>query len=436
MQKSNHKFISTVIPFEEIINFIEPIKVNTNIPLSDFNNVAMGSNYTTVYNKIKEVTSSMVSLIPSLKKHFDNSKFVNISSLSSITYNPHEDGYDFRFNPIDFINIVYSYIGVRNRIPFINLDAPHGVEYFKEFVSVTTMDIRRNSNDDFIVNVANEINASIGSLINYYYFDINELIRTCLVPKDLIFYTAFKHLLEYKKTNDEKYLVFPYEYYNEIADYKDTDWPHHVNINGISYWYPQFISEYKSNVDNSKAPSASNYIINDDEVFIGWEILKPGQASEVLKNSYQKHRSTSNVDYDKYERLYEAKMNFYMNSPYARLISGTYGLLGYMGFSYKNEYLLFDKFFNRDTIDPSKRTILTHGEAIFALPSDRFSVLCTNKQGIIEAKETDDRIRKINHTSNLSFLNRLNDIIKADNVSTSTLDVELEKAQKLALIRK
>jgi hypothetical protein len=146
-------------------------------------------------------------------------------------------------------------------------------------------------------------------------------------------------------------------------------------------------------------------------------------------------RSNPNVDYDKYIKLFDVKMNYYMHSPYIKHIQGKYGLNGYIGFSYKNDYLLFDKFYNSETIDPSKRTILTHGEAIYGLPADRLSVIKGTKQDIVEAKKVDDRIRKVNHTPNYSFINKLDGIIYGPNLSLKSFDQVLEEEKKRMLIK-
>ena len=123
-----------------------------------------------------------------------------------------------------------------------------------------------------------------------------------------------------------------------------------------------------------------------------------------------------------------------MKSPYVHYIKGKYGLLGYVGFSYTNDYLVFDKFHNSETVDPKDKTILTHGEAIFAVPADRFNIVRADKQRIIKAKKRDPRIKKINHTPNYSFLNKLDGVIHGPNVSLQSFEDVIEQQKKRILI--
>ena len=430
MNKSNHNYSLFELPYEETVNFIEPIKVNTNIFLSDLTNISGGNDFYLVHQELLKANEKMLSLVPSLLDRIKDNGYKGIYTIASITYNSHENGYDFRFNPIDFVNNVFTFLGINKRIPFINLDSQYGISFFKEFVSMTTKDIIKENNSSFIKSVAYEINSNIDSIIKYYGIDLTPLMKKIVIPKDLLFYISSTHLFNYIRSGEEKYLIFPMEYYNNISDMKRYSYPHKLHFGMSKYWYDDFNRDFDSYVKDGTSIDVSKYALSNDEVFIGWDILKPGEIKESFKRVNALRRQGSSVDYDKYENLFKAKMNFYFNSPCIKHIRGTYGLLGYLGFAYNNEYLIFDKFYNSE----STKSFLTHGEAIFALPSDRFSILC-DKQSIIRAKEVDDRIKKFNHTSNLSFINRLEGVINLPNVSTSTLDEEINKQKRLTLIK-
>lgn len=436
MEKSRHVYKNFDIPYDELINFVDPVKVIGAISLSSLSKVCGGKDYGKVMAELNNINTSLVGQVPSLMEHLKDNEFRDMHKLSYITYNPHESGYDFRMNPISFVNKVYVYLGLDYSVPFINLDAPHGKEYFKDFVSGCTSDIRRKTLSTFKVNVASEINANLDSIIKYYDIDINPLMESIVIPKDFLFYLAIAELGEYERTHEEKFLILPYEYYHHVSHMRTSAYPHAIPMGNERIWYMDFRSEFEKNVPLGVIPDPRRYMVCNDEVFIAWDILEPGVVEREIRDVVSRAKSSPNVDYEKYQRLFEAKMNFYMSSPYVRYISGRYGLLGYMGFSYQNEYLLFDKFHNSQTIDPSKKTILTHEEAVFAFPSDRFDCACNDKQYILQAKESDIRIKKYNHTSNLSFLNKLDSIIKGPNVSLSTLDEEIENYKRKVLIKR
>ena len=161
-------------------------------------------------------------------------------------------------------------------------------------------------------------------------------------------------------------------------------------------------------------------------------MIQPGskQVEEYFKDAFDRGRAASNVDRKKWEELFYIKVNYYENSPKTAVLLGMYGIQGYVGFAYHNEYLLFDKFYNND----KTKSILTHNEAIYGLPSDRFGLLCQTKQDILKERELDDRIKRVNHTK--YFTNRLDEIIRSENVSTSTLEEEIKKEKNNVLIRR
>lgn len=432
MQKSLHNYYGGDIPFEELSNFIEPIKMNINIPLINFYNIAKGPDYSTVFGELYNINKSLLSNIQILNYVITGTDFYK---LAAVTYNAHSTGYDFRINPVEVVNRVYKYFDIPYQVPFINLDSKFGIDYFKDFVRSFTYDIRRTSLDYKKIRIVEEINENIDKIIAYYDIDLTGLLERVIVPKDALFYLAYKSLVNYEKTADDKYLIYPCEYYNHVSHMNTSPYPHKIELDGRRLWFSDFRGEYEFLAGANYIPDTEKYILNDDELLLAWDILSPGMVETELRDVYERVRGENNVDYQKYQKLFEVKMNYYMNSPFVKNISGLYGLLGYMGFLYKNEYLVFDKFYNSETIDPSKKTILTHAEAIFAFPSDRFDVACNDKQYIIKEKETDKRIRKINHTPNYSFIGKLDGVIQGPNLSTSTLDIEIEKYKKKVLIR-
>ena len=439
MEKSKHNTFNrfTDIPLEELSNFINPINMSLYI-----NRYDMYSLFNTTYELNEFINGYFYNMFNNLPSMPDSVKNDFISKYCGITYTPHTSGYDFRFSPIDFVNHLFEYMKLDYEIPFINLDNGYGINYLKDYIRAYIDDFYLDGDQlskksyDLKKAIMDELNANLDIIVNMYYMDLDNIVNSHVIPKDMLLYLAYNSLLKYEDNNDEKYMVLPCEYYHNISHMNTSAYPHKISVNGMRKWFNDFRDEYKNQYDPLSIVDDSSYILDDHEVLLAWDILKPGMLERQIRNTRDVVRATPNVDYEKYLKLFEVKMNYYMNSPYVNYIKGKYGLLGYMGFSYMNEYLLFDKFHNSDTIDPSKKTILTHAEAIYALPSDRFSVVKGSKQGIIKAKETDDRIKKVNHTPNYSFIGKLDDIITGPNVSYSTFDKVLEQEKKRMLIRK
>ncbi len=433
MTKSNHKYNNWEIPYDELAYFIDPINMTIKIPYYEIHNLL--SNYRNTYDYLNVVYSKLLDNIPTLK-HLLNNK--NSYPISCISYTSHITGYDFRIHPIDVINNIFTYLGLDYNIPFINLDNPEGLAYFKDYVRAYLKDIKRTSNDTVTQSIMDEINTNLNNITDIYNLDINTAIKPNCIPKDSLFYLAYKSLIKFEETNDHKYMVLPYEYYKYVSHMRTSPYPHMISINNkpSKVWFNDFRTEYENTIDIDITPNTSDILLSDHELFLAWDILKPGMVEREIRDVSNRIKSNPNVDYEHYMKLFEMKMNYYMNSPYVYPILGRYGLNGYMGFSYPNEYLIFDKFHNSDTIDPSKKTILTHEEAIYALPSDRFSILKGTKQTVLAERKKDPRIMKYNHTINGSFLNRLDKVIASPNISTSTLEEEIKKESKKMLIKK
>ena len=425
------------IRYEELANFIEPINMNIDVPLADLSNF-YGSHYSMYGDAIKYIMDIYDDLFSSMSITKNNIINRNTYRVTAITYNTHIDGYDFRINPITIFNRIFKSFGFNYEIPFINLDNEYGIPYLKDYVRSIMNDIRKNSTDITTLNIIRELTSNLDNICNAYNEDINTKIEKAAVPKDILFYLSYRSLELYENTKDERYTLLPYEYYHNISHMQNSPYPHMINISKYDnkVWFTNYRYDYENIIGKDYIPNSYKYLLKKDEVLIAWDILKPGMVDREIRDTIEKHRANPNVDYAKYQRLFELKMKYYMNSPYRSNIIGKYGLLGYMGFSYDNDYLVFDKFHNSETMNPTKKTILTHGEAIYALPADRFNLVKGTKQGIIKEKNADDRIKKINHTTNESFIGRLDNVIYGPNLSTKSFDEVLEEEKKKVLIRK
>lgn len=431
--KSDHKYINNEIEYSEIEYFIEPIEATISISKHDFVNL---------FGRDIMKCSEFRNLISGkyAKLYYNGLHALNKYSfyIETISYTPHLDGYDFRMNPIDIMNNLFKVLKLDYSIPYINLDDTYGMMCLNDYIDKYTQEIIDNTMDLDIIRVMEQIKNNKKVLTSIYWIDINNYLMENGVPKDMLFYLSSVSLKKFIDTDNEVYTIMPYEYFYNVSHMNTSPYPHQITLdseyNYDKYWFNDFRREYLHNIGGDFIPDVEKYKLENNAVVVGFDILRPGMVDRELSDIVARVRANPNVDYDKYNSLFEKKINFYRNSPYRKYIVGKYGLNGYLGFAYPNEYLVFDKFYNSDTIDPTRRTILTHGEAIYALPSDRFSIVGKTKQDIIEAKTDDDRIKKLNHTE--TFIERLEPIIYGPNVSTSTFEEELEKQKTKMLINR
>lgn len=434
MEKSKHIYRNSKIPYEELTNFIEPIEMTLPIYIGSLRNLV--NPYTDDTAKIRSYVEKryldLYSKFPFLKSSFKSMNERRLKALRPISYTPHLEGYDFRFHPVDITNSLFYSLGYDKKIPFINLDDAVGTRYLKDYAFNYYEDILRKEPDPLKRTIVSELEDKYDKICEEYKEPAD--IKPFILPKNTLFFLAYSSLDQYERTGDTRYLVLAKEYYDHVSKMDTSDFPHMINRQktGSKVWYGDFRSEFEEKVPADTDFSTDKIKLRKNGVLLAFEILKPGEKEIVIADTIKRTRAASNVDYEKYQKLFEQKLDFYLKKPNMTTIMGKYGLNGYMGFAYDNEYLVFDKFYNTDYEDIRKRTILTHGEAIYALPSDRFDLIANStKQEIIEAKKDDTRIKKLNHTE--TFIPRVEKIIDGPNVSTSTLEKEIEKTKVLVL---
>ena len=430
MEKSKHRYYGD-IPFDELHNFIEPLSMNIDIPFKYISQLFFHEDE--IENYFEDFCSKGYHYMSNLEKVLGN----DIINIFDLVYTSHIDGYDFRFNPINIFNNIFSKLKLPYNIPYINLDNPDGMNYLKDYIRCYITDIKRTILSSQIIEIMDELNQNLDNICNIYNVVFDDELQDTIIPKTALYYLAYRSLTLYEETKDERYLPFAYEYIRHVSHMRTSPYPHSVSVPGRDIrriWYSFFVNEYINEIGMDYIPNIEPYKLTNTEVYLAWDILTPGMVERELRDVVQKARAQANVDYEKYMKLFEMKMNYYLKSGYNKHIVGKYGLSGYVGFTYPNEYLVFDKFHNSITKDPTKKTILTHGEAIYALPSDRFSIVSGDKQTVLEERKMDDRNKKINH--NETFINRLDPVVHGPNVSTSTFEEEIEKQKKRMLIKK
>ena len=438
--KSKHIY-NGEIPTDEIYSFINPIALSISVDRAS---------YPSIFNNPTEIEDQVSNFFRTVFKTFIPSMNqerieVLIKYYLTFSYMPHSDGYDFRFDPIHFVNSIFNLLGIYKTVDFINLDKPENVEFFKEVVrnNIHEFLLNKNIDDERKIRILMELDKNLDLLVGMYKTPLNHLINKSVRPKDMLFYLAYRSLVKYDTTRNEKYAVLPYEYYHHVYDnfsrnnQSNSAWPHKIWVSGRGKrWFEQFAEEYEELIGKEKTVVDSEYGLNYNEIIIGCEILKPGEFDSYAKDTIQRQRAAREtvVDYEKYEDLLNRKINCYSNSGFDTFIRGELGLDGYVGFKYGNEYILLDQLYKTDRF--GVKNLLIQPEAFYALPSDRLPLIRNPKTEIIKAKKTDDRIERHYHTTVNSFEGNVHRIITGPNVSSSTFDIEVEKLSSQMLIKR
>ena len=433
MEKSKHEYTSNIIPYEELGNFINPIEFILSINICQLlnnpkNNLILNRN-----NKMGDLINFLKPKLSSLLPYFGDPNVI-------ITYTPHDYGYDFRVNPIELINdVLYKVNGFLrykaiDYIPFFNLDSQNGMNDFKKYVKDHLVYKYDLGNSSFINDIFKTVKTNLDSICNLYYLDINSSLKDSFSANDMLFYLAYCSLDTYSKilykynVVDERYMVFPYEYYQFISGNRIPDYPHKLCFNDGYKWHDDFRVMYENLVGKNFVLDDSKYRLKTyDNYFVSGIILPPGNVDKTFQNIAEYARSNMGADYKKWQKLFEMKFNFYANSGFINIVECLNGFRGYVGFVYRNDYSLFDKFYNLG----GKKNILTHHEAAYALPADRLELICHDKQTVITSSKSDSRIRRVIH--NDFFDTNARKIINGANVSTMSFE---EGAAKNGIVRK
>ena len=428
--KSKHLFPNGIIPYEELTNFVEPISVTLPVPLEDLRSIG-GTKGNDFYNRYREMLNRIFNHMPLLDKKLSNNK----DNINIISYTPHEDGYDFRINPINFINSILKELKYDEEIPFFNLD--NDKDAFKGYTKSVIKKLKdKKSGED--KELLDELYNNVDYISSLYNAKVNTDIinNNFILAKDALLYLAYTSLLKYRETGKGEYARIPYEYYHYISHMETSMFPHKVDIGkNRRIWFDTFRRIYEYSLGKEYILEFNKYALSNHTYACGWEILKSGDNEEVFREAREAiHRGNRGLNDERNRKMYMMKTDFYQSSPYKCMIKGVYGLRGYIGFVYPNDYLVYDKFYNND--DAKVKTILSHPEAIYSVPSDKIIVTSYDKQTLKEVMKEDFRIVKNNHTMNGSFIEKIDKIIKGPNLSTKSFEeVVKEDNNKVLILR-
>ena len=432
--KSKHEYVNGIIPYDELSNFIEPITVTIPIPLMDIGTFG-GRKKAEFYTKYKSFLCSILKSMPNISNKIGED---NMDYITLLSYTPHASGYDFRINPINVVNSIIKILGIKENIPFFNLDDEKGRSVFKEYTKKTVN--RLKDTNTSLTAELEELSSNIDYIDSLYSLSVDFDIRSnnYILPKDALLYLAYSSLVAFDKTQRKEYLRIPYEYYHYVGHMMTSDFPHKVRVgNSGLIWFNDFMKYYETRVGKHYIPVFNEYSLENNTCLCGWEILKSGDREKTFAEANKMfNRSRSSINEERNFLLFLMKTNYYQSSPYKVMIRGRFGLSGYIGFVYDNNYIVYDKLYNNEDVPDERKTILSHPEAIYSIPSDRIIVTTYDKQKIKDIRKQDPRIIKTNHTLSGTFLGKIDEIIKGPDVSTKTFEeVVKEERGKILILR-
>ena len=430
------------VTYEELSHFIQPLKME--IPINLQTPFVRNSSFNLYLREInKEIVETLFTGMDDKKKEY-------LKRAIPISYVPHIEGYSVSLSPIQFVNNALRVIGRTNNVnlndyllPFYNLDDERELKVFKTAVKNRIFHIKKSIINENLSKDLNILNSNLEEIIKIKDFDLSEMVNNCIEIKTLLFYIVYYSLRKLQETNNPIYSVLPSTYVEEVYKPDALQFPKHVYLDSYNYRYgiASFIEEYNRLYTTNRG--LFNHFVTDNlgvNTYVGnFELLPSGEVEKTLKEEAVKQKYRRDIDYSKYYKLFKTKIDYYFHTDIKHILVGNMGLEGYYAFVYGNEYIVSDKFYNSLLVPDYKRSILTHEEGLYALPSDRLDILAMDKQKIKEEKKTDTRIKKHNHDQNNNWINKVNAIIEGANVSTTIFTnelVELENKGILTLSKK
>lgn len=415
--KSKHIFSNWNISFDELKHFIDPIKLE--IPICP--NILNNTN-----NSFYNVVTSMNEVI--LDEILDDGLLKNkLICKYGISYIPCKDEYKLGYSPINLINTILNILNVDKEISFYNLDDEDELNIAINEAKEIIQSLNSSYNLDCILNNMNKI-------FELRTIDIEEYIinNSNIQAKDLLFYVACYSLTKLQLTRNSIYSIIPKEYYDYVSNEKcinKSPYPHRVKVLNGSMWIDSFNYQYiPLTLEKELFNYKNEYNLGVKNFYADW-IIFPNDHNVYEKTGNHITRQIREID-DKYYELFKEKINFFEHSPYKYQLVGQHGLKGYYAFVYDNDYILSDKFYNTE----SKKSILTHSEAAYALPADSYEVTKLTKTEMIEASHLDNRIKRIYHTNN--YLDKFNEVINYPNISRISFDeIYAREKQKQKLLK-
>ena len=411
------------LTYEELTNFLEPLKLTIDIPLYKGCKIVND-------DCLKEIFKIKLEVINNILPSISDTQKRDIAYNWNITYIPHKEGYTIGLSPISLIDTIYKKLALNNKVSFYNLDEDSDKEIFKNSVLNYLNKASTTYNKNYLLKpIIEDLNSNMDKLFAIKDIDLKPLLDKTMSYKNCLFYLVLSSMKELEKTAKTKYSVLPKKYYEEVIIPDSLQWPRYISIDKQIYSIQDFIEEYQFLMNNK--PDLFNASAIDRlgvNIYRGsFELLPSGS---ITKSTIQKIKKESNINYEKYKKLYENKINYYFHTNFKSLLMGTYGLKGYYGFAYPNDTVVADKLFNNQLT----RTILTHDEAIYTLPSDRLEVIALDKQSIKTEKAKDDRINKYNHDPKYNWINKINRIIENDNNSLCTFEEKIKELEEQGLV--
>lgn len=443
----------------DVKEFIKPL--NIDIPIDK-------GQYKYIFNNVKIKNKKPYDyfiyleniMLKKLYKREEYDKLLKILKYNfSLSYMPdfNNDNWKIGYSPIRIINTIFEILDINKKYEHIDYNNEQFVYYTKEDIKLFLIKekmkyINDANNSDKLLFICDTLD-NVENIFKLANFDVESRLEKSIIYKNLLYYLSVKSLDIFDDTGDFRYMLIPKQYYLEVSSKAKAEFPNqlYMNYNEVySYNYSTFNNRFHEQLIRYPELFENSLGIEDIGIMNQVNIIKSDNFIDEVELDYNNYISMckkykkSDVELNE---ILNNKITFYrelMNMKdenneniVVMPIKGENSLNGYYGFILKNNYIVLDKFFNTYT---TKRVKPAYDEAIYSMPLDLFVELNGSKRKMMYYIKNNPKgnVKRYYHTKGNSYMNKILDIIKKEDISTISSDwfLNIYTVKKLTLNNK
>ena len=348
------------------------------------------------------------------------------------------------YSPVEMINSIFETLNINERLDYIDYSNEKEIKKVKaktelilkkEKLKLMKDDANRNK-----VWFINDTISNIDNIFKYNGFNIESKIHDKITYKNLLYYLSVKSLDRLDETDKIEYALIPRVYYQEVSSIGRAEWPNQLFMGtGVySYTGSTFNERYVEVLLRYPILFEQTLGIKEINVMDKLEIVEADNFIDDVETTYNGYidKIKTKKDYSKTEKelndMLNDKVAFYRellnktNEKGEKVviapIKGKIELKGYYGFILNNNYIVLDKFFNKN--ETTGKVKPSCDEAIYSMPLDLFVSLGGSKKQMMDYIKNNPKgnVKRNYHTKKYSYRDNILNITKKDDVSTMKND--------------
>lgn len=434
------------INYDDLINMMDYERFEIPISEKDVKKVMNEESKEKFYKNVNSISGFLY------PKH-DNLRGL-VNNYTPIVFGCINKKWTFRFSPERYFNNLLILSGFSNLIntEYYELDNETERNYYKEKtlsnIKYAKENINMNNMDDKLKNIYKKYGITendfkrlfnnaiykFDEIIDAGKIDLGEFFRGKICVKDLMCILSIKSLNILEATENLDYGIMPYLYYKTVSEHENVEYPHRVNVGGITYEYDY--SDFNNRIEN---------LLNNNPVLLkkgidryngvydlGIEVVPSGESLGVRRDTIKKlvyHNADARLI-----KQFELKLDFFSKYNHKLELAGLDKLSGYYGYVLDNDFVVFDKV----TVKCPERTKHPiYGNAIYRMPADKLEITKLTKKEIYEyiKENPDSHVKRIMHDENNHYMDKLNALQDYPNYSTKTIEQVLDDYKVLNLVK-